>query len=155
MDKKMLLTILIAALLALLTTFIIIKKSEYSSLPEVQKQVQEETILSEEKNVSGNEEPVKEEANEEDNKEADVLNKKAIQSQNVQKKTEVSKEVKVQKQLEERVVVQEGSVVEEVEKDYGVKKVGDTIEVTREFKFKSPTKYSFKDFGILDKVSTK
>ena len=54
-----------------------------------------------------------------------------------------------------QIVVQEGSVVEEVEPDYGIKKVGDTIEVTREFKVKSPVKYSFKDFGILDKVSTK
>ena len=32
---------------------------------------------------------------------------------------------------------------------------GPRVEVTREFKVKSPVKYSFKDFGILDKVSTK
>ena len=55
----------------------------------------------------------------------------------------------------DQIVVQEGSVVEEVEEDYGIKKVGNTIEVTREFKVKSPTNYSFKDFGILDKVTSK
>ena len=55
----------------------------------------------------------------------------------------------------DQIVVQEGSVVEEAEPDYGIRKVGDTVEITREFKVKSPVKYSFKDFGILDKVTTK
>ena len=57
--------------------------------------------------------------------------------------------------IDDKVVVQEGSVVEEAEPDYGIRKVGDTVEVTREFRIKSPIKYSFKDFGILDNVEVK
>ena len=53
----------------------------------------------------------------------------------------------------ENNVLQEGSITKEVEEDYGIKKIGDTVEITREFRIKAPTKYSFRDFGILDRVS--
>ena len=80
--------------------------------------------------------------------------KKDIQSSssdNVKKVvvTEQTSQDESEQPVFEQIVVQEGSVVEE---DCGIRKVGNTVEITREFRPKSPTKYSFKDFGILDNV---
>jgi hypothetical protein len=60
--------------------------------------------------------------------------------------------------LEEKVVdniLKEVSIVEEVP-DYGIMKDEDgNFVITRAFKAKSPEKYSFRDFGVIDKVSSK
>ena len=60
--------------------------------------------------------------------------------------------------LEEKVVdniLKEVSIVEEVP-DYGIMKDEDgNFVITRAFKAKSPDKYSFRGFGVIDKVSSK
>ena len=52
-------------------------------------------------------------------------------------------------------IVQEASIVEEVP-DYGIMKDEDgNIIITRAFGPKTKYKYSFRDFGVIDKVSFK
>ena len=54
----------------------------------------------------------------------------------------------------DQIVVQEASIIEEVE-DYGIFKDEKTgvVEITRDFKQKSPTKYSFDYFGLVNNIS--
>ena len=52
-------------------------------------------------------------------------------------------------------IIHEASIIEEVP-DYGlIKDEQGNIIITREFGKKSSIKYSFRDFGVIDKVSTK
>lgn len=150
MDKKVFLTVFIAALFALLVAFVFIKNSNNADMPAKESnQVKEEVVAEEdskEEVVVDFEENLDNQKNEVSSLKSQDVKKDAVQPKGV---------VKQETPVFDQIVVQEGSVVEEVEPDYGIKKVGDTIEVTREFKVKSPVKYSFKDFGILDKVSTK
>lgn len=149
MDKKTIVTIIIATIFALIATFVIFKKNT-TVTSENQDMQQQEIIVKEDKSPA---EDLQETAKTED---IDTVEKaptlKKITKPNTKNatKNEITNEPAFDK-----VVVQEGSVIEEVEEDYGIKKVGNIIEVTREFKIKSPTKYSFKGFGILDNVSTK
>ena len=145
MDKKTIITIIIATILALVSAYLILNKNTTDKLLENVSTPQEEVSITEEPTID------KEIATKEfeQTKETSEAEKALKQTKNAVK-PETS-----QTPVFDKVVVQQGSVVEEAEPDYGIKKVGDCVEITREFKVKSPVKYSFKDFGILDKVSTK
>lgn len=146
MNNKLVLVVILATLLALVCALFVIRKNN-NELPNIEEknQVQQEVIdFQTEVNSSAVEEEV------------------IVEKDNVVKNIKPSakpaiKEVKEEENFEEpaleKIVVQEGSVVEEVE-DYGIRRNADgTYEITREFKMKSPTKYSFVDFGFLEKVS--
>lgn len=144
MNNKSILTIILAALLAFLCAFFIIKRDDAdTSVTDNDLNVQEEVVVS-------TDEP-KEEIVEETKQKKMVNETKPLIKTPVEKPTvDVNKEEPVF----ERITVKEGGVVEEVEEDYGIKRNADgTYEITREFKMKSPTKYSFVDFGFLEKVS--
>ena len=157
MDKKTLITIILAALLALVSAFIILKRNNNN---EVIKPAQtpietnvENEFVSEEKVTL--EEDMQEDTLEQTSEKASsvikLFDKKQAKTSSAQNLTEEF----VEQPVFDNIVVQEGSVIKEVEEDYGIKKDGDIIEVTREFKLKSPTKYTFKGFGFLDNVTTK
>lgn len=146
MNNKLVLVVILATLLALVCALFVIRKNN-DELPNIEEknQVQQEVIdFQTEVDSSAAEEEV------------------IVEKDNVVKNIKPSakpaiKEVKEEENLAEpvleKVVVQEGSVVEEVE-DYGIRRNTDgTYEITREFKMKSPTKYSFVDFGFLEKVT--
>lgn len=150
MDKKTIITVILATVLALLFACVILNKKTNSEQINQQVSQQEKVVVLDEASVE-------EENLVEDN--ATNLNEeseKAKNSASIQPiKTNTVKSSTNKEPVFNKIVVQQGSVVEEVEQDYGIKKVGNTIEITREFKVNSPIKYSFKDFGILDKVTTK
>lgn len=144
MNNKSILTIIIATLLALLCAFLIIKRDD-AEAPVIDNDlnVQEEVAV-----------PTEEQKEEiiEETEEKKVVN----ETKPVAKAPVVKPAVDVKKEqpVFERITVQEGGVVEEVEEDHGIRRNADgTYEITREFKMKSPTKYSFVDFGFLEKVS--
>ena len=153
MDKKTIITIIIATIFALIATFVIFKKNTTTTTENINvPQQQEEVVNTEETNDENAQSEIVAEENIEENKTEKTPVVKSV--------TKPAQDTTIKNNADEtpvfyQIVVQEGSVVEEVEEDYGIKKVGNTIEVTREFKVKSPTNYSFKDFGILDKVTSK
>ena len=146
MNNKTIITIVLAAILALISAFLILNKITSEKVLEEVNTSQPKRVVAEEVLNENEENAELEDIKQEEVKknEATVtsLNKTAKKTANVPS-------------IDDKVVVQEGSVVEEVEQDYGIRKVGDTVEVTREFRIKSPIKYSFKDFGILDNVEVK
>lgn len=145
MDKKTIITIIIATILALISAFLILNKNTTKkSVENVSTQQEEASIAKED---IPNDEEIFEEA--EQKEETSATEKVSMPTKNIVKPQTN------QTPVFDQIVVQEGSVVEEAEPDYGIRKIGDTIEITREFKVKSPVKYSFKDFGIIDKVTTK
>ena len=146
MDKKTIITIIIATILALVSAFLILNKNTTEKSVENVSTQQEETSTTKEDIAIDEEMFVKEVEQTEKASETEKVSKPA---------KNVVKPQTSQTPVFDQIVVQEGSVVEEAEPDYGIRKVGDTVEITREFKVKSPVKYSFKDFGILDKVTTK
>lgn len=151
MDKKTIITIILATLLALISACFILKKDtkEPSDL-ETQNIQQQEEIVSEEKaNLI---EDAKNEEIIDDSKDEKTLKPLSSYSNKPAKNVQETPA----KPVFEQIVVQEGSVVEEVEKDYGIRKIGEnSFEITREFNFKSPNKYSFKGYGVLDETSSK
>lgn len=145
MDKKTIITIIIATILALISAFLILNKNTtQKSIENVSTQQEEASIAKED---IPNDEEISEEA--EQKEETSATEKVSMPTKNIVKPQTN------QTPVFDQIVVQEGSVVEEAEPDYGIRKIGDTVEITREFKVKSPVKYSFKDFGIIDKVTTK
>ena len=146
MNKRTIITIIIATILALIFALLFLNKNETET-------VENKTVIPEE--VVVQEETVDEQKTE-DLEEKNIEEKPVQQVVKTYSKPSAQKTVKNEETpVFDQIVVQEGSVVEEAEPDYGIRKVGDTVEITREFKVKSPVKYSFKDFGILDKVTTK
>lgn len=147
MNNKSIITIILAILLALVCAFYISKREKtLDSLNVDQQNVSQEVVI---------EESVKEESETVDsieNQQAEnLVVKKDFAVKNSTKKEE-KKPVEDQTVVEN--VVQEASIVEEVS-DYGIiKDENGNIIVTRTFG-KYPIKYSFRDFGIIDKVSTK
>ena len=146
MNNKLILVVILATLLALVCALFVIKKSN-NELPNIEEksQVQQE-VIDFQKEVDSNV-----------NEKEDIIEKDNVVKNINPSVMPVIKEVKQEENFEEpvleKVVVQEGSVVEEVE-DHGIRRNDDgTYEITREFKMKSPTKYSFVDFGFLEKVT--
>ena len=146
MDKKTIIAIFVATFLALFTACLIlnIKKQNDETPESVNIQKQEQIVDEDEQNEASTKEDISEEV-------AIKSSNSVHQAEKKQPSTPTTKETPIF----DNIVVKEGAVVEEVEKDYGIKKEGNTIVITREFNYKSPKKYSFKDFGILDQVSTK
>ena len=148
MDKKITITVIIAIFLALISAFLISRKTTTVTNPKKNIESTQEVFV-EENSLKEN---TVEETEEVKSDENFVSPNKSVKSANYPVIKPMEKPIKIEEPTFDNVVIQEGSVVEEVE-DYGVKKVGDTVEVTREFKLKSPTKYSFKDFGFLETVT--
>lgn len=135
MDKrKIFLVIFLAALLAFLTVVFVFKRDVKSELPNLNEQ--EEAVLQDEEEVDS----VELQQQQEDvvKTESPVVKEKVVATQ-----APVIKHLKVEE------VVEEISQAEEKTEDAGVIKDSDSnaIVVTREFKYKSPAKYSFVGFG--------
>ena len=144
MNNKSILTIIIATILALLCAFLIMKKNDIKTAEKENINIQNKITISDEQQS----EEITEQVEEKDI----IIDAKPMVKVQVTKPTAEIKEEK-KETIIERTTIQEGGVVEEVE-DYGIRKNNDgTYEITREFKMKSPTKYSFVDFGFLEKVS--
>ena len=156
MDKKTLITIILAAILALVSAFVLLKRNNTEVTKPAQIPIEtkvEKDFVSEEKTTL--EEDIQKDTLEQTSEKASsvikLFDKKQIQTNSTQNLVE---EV-IEQPIFDNIVVQEGSVIKEVEEDYGIKKDGDIIEVTREFRLKTPVKYTFKGFGFLDSVTTK
>ena len=145
MNNKSILVVILATLLALICAFFIMKKNN-AELPDIEEKTQIQQEVIESQNETNTNEISE-----------DISNKDEIKKDVKTAQKPVTKEPTTEEQTTEPVfektVVQEGSIVEEVE-DHGIRRNSDgTYEITREFKMKSPTKYSFVDFGFLEKVS--
>ena len=146
MDKKTIITIVLATLLALVTAFLVLNKNTTAIQNENNINQQEETIV-ENETITEIEKIDSENSVEEIKKDEKVLKPTAS--------TKPVKSIVKDVPAEDKTIVQEASITKDAEPDYGIRKVGDTVEITREFEVKSPIKYSFKDFGILDNVTVK
>ena len=145
-NKKALLVVILSAFFALIVALLLFKNQGISEnvdaeIKPIEKVEQAAEQLFEQEKMP--EETSKDEASVEKVTNTIVKNR-TIEQKNNDLKVKENKEL-----VFEQLTVQEGSVVEEVEEDVGVRKIGDVIEVTRKFNSKSPTKYSFKDFGFL------
>ena len=154
MNKKILITVFIATLLALLCAFMFLKKDnkEKQELEIPQKGVNQEEVIDDSTPVL--DDNVNEDSVDSQNVDVNTSIYKPVNENNVKTFSKVIKEDKTTEttSYEEKSIVQEGGVVQEVE-DYGVRTNEDgLVEVTREFRMKSPRKYSFVDFGFLEKV---
>ncbi len=142
--KKALLIVLLAALLAFVIAYLI-KPREEKELPEIKQSTIEQVETS-----SIEETPQEDESTEllkETNKSPVLTEVKEVKKSNV-----VSKSEKVQPVFDKLEVKEEISKIEEASvyfEDPGIINENGTIVVTRDFKIKSPRKYSFKDFGVL------
>ena len=144
MNNKSILTILIATLLALLCAFLIMKKNDIKTIEKEDINIQNEITISDEQQSEETTEQVVE-------KDSIIDTKPVFKAQETKPTIEIKEEKK--ETIIEKTTIQEGGVVEEVE-DHGIRRNDDgTYEITREFKMKSPRKYSFVDFGFLEKVS--
>lgn len=155
MNNKSIITVVLAIILALLCACLMMKKDE------INKPLSNETIS----NVSQQEKKQEEAVNELKQEEIEVSkdsSDKILQPEKILKeKPIINKTIINDSQppvLEEKVVdniLKEVSIVEEVP-DYGIMKDEDgNFVITRAFKAKSPDKYSFRGFGVIDKVSSK
>ena len=149
MDKKIIITIILAALLAFLCAFLFLNKNqieevELEQIPEVQ----EEVVLDKASIKNKIEMP---EANKQEIKKSDNdIIVKPVEEKIIIKQELINKEA--EKINEE--VIQQVSVSKEEIIDVGIIKNNEgVIEITREFRADSPTKYSFKDFGTIYKSS--
>ena len=152
MDRKSILVILLAALIALLTAYFIFKptKQVVKDVVEPVTYIQEELVEAEEAIETVEVIPSDIKSEELNSQKVTNSNPKQVVSQTVKSTPTVNK-------VEEPEIIQtsrfEASIEEETI-DYGlyVDKETKNIVVTRNFDSKSPTKYYFKDFGIIDKV---
>ena len=143
MNNKTFITIIIAIILALICVSIIYKKEEITPIIDTKSQTaQEKSVVSEA------------EINTQETKSEKVLTnieKAFIEKENKINNVSSETHIKTDSATDENYI-HEAGVIEEVE-DFGIKKDNNgLIEVTKEFKLKSPTKYSFVDFGFLEKV---
>ena len=154
MNKKILITVFIATLLALLCAFMFLKKNniEVPELDAPQNEIKQEEIINNSEQVL--EEKASEASVDSQKVDANVSTYKPVNKNNVKTFSKIVKENEATEATsdEEKSIVQEGGIVQEIE-DYGVRTNEDgLVEVTREFRMKSPRKYSFVDFGFLEKV---
>ena len=146
MDKKKAVLVIILALLLAFAVAILIKPKHMETIPTLN-QEQEQVI---EMNVSGIEENIEvvEDKNVKEKPEETTIKKVIVKPID---KT-VSKAQNQAPVFERLQVKEEASKVEEASvsfEDPGIIDKHGTIIVTRDFKIKSPRKYSFKDFGVL------
>ena len=143
MNNKRLIIFIIALILALVCALFISKKDSEVAEKLLPDEVKEEAVVNNEV----------EEKFEENSIQNEVLTKieKVFNQKEENQKVDLSSQEKENVYSEENIVHEVG-VIEEVE-DFGIRKDSNgLVEITREFKLKSPTKYSFVDFGVLEKV---
>ena len=146
MNNKSIMTVIVAMLLALLCTVLVFNKKEVKQIPNTSTEIIEKNneIPLEESTIE-----VKAEKNVELKKEEKASD---FISTSLKKEEKVLENKKAENVIEN--TMQEASIIEEVQ-DYGIMKdENGNIIVTRTFG-KYPIKYSFRDFGIIDKVTTK
>jgi hypothetical protein len=149
MNKKLLI-VFIAALLAFVLSYALwIKKAPETTNENDSQGTIQEVVLEEKESV--------EEVTEIQKAEDDVVkseNEIIRNTESIRKIVSTSKTEEKDNLPEiERITVKEAGVVEEVQ-EYGVMKdANGNIIVTRDFKIKSPSKYSYKDYGFLEKVT--
>ena len=147
MNQKTAITITLAIILALICALLIFKTNEKTSPQNenLNKEPSQVILQDEEKNKENTEKHVN-----------------SINDSNKinQSKKDIAKTIPVEKQRiiespSNENIIHEASVVEEVP-DYGIAKDSNgNIIITKEFGKKSAIKYSFRDFGTIDKISTK
>lgn len=155
MNNKSIITVILAIILALVCAFLMMKKDE------INKPISDKAILNTSQQEQIQEEAVNE-LRQEEIKASEDSNDNFLQSEKILKeKPIINKTIINDSQslvLEENAVdniLKEVSIVEEVP-DYGIMKDEDgNLVITRAFKAKSPDKYSFRGFGVIDKVSSK
>ena len=155
MNNKSIITVVLAIILALLCACLMMKKDE------INKPLSNETISNVSQQEKKQEESVSELKEEEIEVSKDSSDKFLQPEKILKEKPIINKTIVNDSQppiLEEKVVdniLKEVSIVEEVP-DYGIMKDEDgNFVITRAFKAKSPDKYSFRGFGVIDKVSSK
>ena len=154
MNNKSIITVVLAIILALVCACLMMNKEENKPLSDEtisnisqREQIQEESIseLKQEKIT------VSEDSNDKFLQPEKILKEKPIINKTIINDSQSPV-------LEEKVVdniLKEVSIVEEVP-DYGIMKDEDgNFVITRAFKAKSPEKYSFRGFGVIDKISSK
>ena len=152
-NKKKILVILLALLLALAVSLIMHPKQIKKEKSIENNQIEETIIDISSESLNKNEviEEIQETSQEEISiNESKLTDKKIIDKINESKKVDSKKEeAPIFKKLE---VKEETAKIEEAGisfEDPGIINDNGVIVVTRDFKLKSPRKYSFKDFGVL------
>ena len=155
MNNKSIITVVLAIILALLCACLMMKKDE------INKPLSNETISNVSQQEKKQEESVSELKEEEIEVSKDSSDKFLQPEKILKEKPIINKTIVNDSQppiLEEKVVdniLKEVSIVEEVP-DYGIMKDEDgNFVITRAFNAKSPDKYSFRGFGVIDKVFSK
>ena len=147
MNQKTAITITLAIVLALICALLMFKtnKEDIPQSEVLNKESSQVILQDEEKNEENSEKHVNS---------IDDSNKINQSEKDIAKTIPVEKQKIIESPNNENII-HEASVVEEVP-DYGIAKDsnGDII-ITREFGKKSAIKYSFRDFGTIDKISTK
>ena len=144
MDKKKVLIIIFAIILAIIVAIFINSKRPVvapENMMDISEDVVQESVVveSSEELEEESAEPSKEESFKKKNEITKTSNKPSA----IGEETPVLKKIEVKEVSEQ---VEEAGVIFE---DPGIINENGTIVVTREFKIKSPRKYSFKDFGVL------
>jgi hypothetical protein len=146
MDKKKAVLVIILALLLAFTVAMLIKPKQIKTIPALNQK--EELITETEAPVVENSEVLKNEDNSNIKIETTITEKpitKFIDKTTVEPQEQTPFFEKLQVQ-EETTKVEEAGVSFD---DPGIINENGVIVVTRDFKIKSPRKYSFKDFGVL------
>lgn len=154
-NKKAVFIIILATILAFFAVFFYNKKTTNTY------QLQEKTLIEESlEEIKQTEEKPSEtndsNINEENKNTANFTKQTELKSSKASFKIEDKEEpVFEQLKIEEPIVQEAKAEIEYIDPGIMIDpKTGDII-ITRAFKTKSPTNYSFKGYGILDKVSTK
>lgn len=137
MDKKSIITIVIATLLALASAFLIINKKTVA-IPENEPIPQEETIIEEEPSVQ----------------EEEVIEEKSEQTQKQVVTSPVKKPVKTItiKPVEPAIPAKNEDVSSASQDEKQIKVEEGVIVIPTEYRAEAPTKFSFKNYGELESV---
>ena len=149
MGKKIIITIILATLLAFLCAYLFLNKNQIEEIElEQVPEVQVEIVLDE---ASVENKIEKQEDNKQEIKKSDSdIIIKPVEEKIIIKHDLINRE---SENLNQEVIPQ-ANVSKEEAIDAGIIKNSEgVIEITREFRANSSTKYSFKDFGIIDKSS--
>lgn len=150
MDKKIIITIILATLLAFLCAYLFFNKNQIEEIElEQVPEVQEEIVLDK---ASVENKIEKQEDNKQEIKKSDSdIIIKPVKEKIIIKQDLINRD---SENLNQEVIPQANVSKEEDVINAGIIKNSEgVIEITREFRANSPTKYSFKDFGIIDKSS--
>ena len=149
MDKKIFITIILATLLAFLCAYLFLNKNQIEEIElEQVPEVQVEIVLDE---ASVENKIEKQEDNKQEIKKSDSdIIIKPVEEKIIIKHDLINRE---SEKLNQEVIPQVNVSKEETIDAGIIKNSEGVIEITREFRANSSTKYSFKDFGIIDKSS--